>query len=212
MQPKIRVNVDLDDVLSDFVTYWMQVHYEYTGEQITPNKWDVSSLSIHGSRVYDYFSMKDFYYNSPVKVGAQTMIRYLEDNSETFSYKIVSSCKQEGNVFDYIYDQKYMWLSEHFSPEVAEKLILTDKSKKNFPCDIIIDDYVLNLVETNAKCVRMLMHCNHNRFVNIVEDIPLRNGVNIRVKTPEQVVTILRSIKDVGFDTFIKHKRNILII
>jgi 5'(3')-deoxyribonucleotidase len=76
----IKINLDLDDVLNDLSTYWMDVHYEQTGERVIPTHWDLHSLSDHGQMIYNHLREPFFFYNCPMKEGADQLIEFLFSN------------------------------------------------------------------------------------------------------------------------------------
>lgn len=195
---KIRINIDFDDVLSDFCEHWMDYHYYQTGERIVPTSWNVKLQSKYGSSIYDYFREPNFYVDVPMKHGADRLISFITDHSHIFSYKIVSSCKQEEPYFSYIKEQKQRWLMEKFGGEVSDHFILTSKSKKGYPADIVIDDYHINLIESNKNSLRILFSAPHNTSIDLF-DI---GGTCIRVHEHKEILEILKEISLIGFQDY----------
>lgn len=194
------IRFDLDDVLSDFVIHWMDVHHQATGERITPKRWAVAEESEYGEKVYDYFANEDFYYDQPVKDGAVKTIRFVESNSFFFDYTIVSSCKTEDQrEFDYIEQQKIEWLRDHFSEYAVEVFHLTGDGKSKFGGDVIIDDHYENLIDNGDKgALKILFDANHNRHVDLVGLGKEYNEPFMRVKNHKELQQVLKDIMSAG--------------
>lgn len=205
---KFKINIDLDDVLNDLSTHWEATHLERTGENVSFTQWDVSELSIYGKAIFDYLKEPFFFYEAPVKDTASELFDYLRLNTATFSYRIVSACNEaeDSDVFKSIKAEKYMWLGEHFGSDVADKFILTNKSKKNYPADIVIDDYYKNLVESKKGCIKFLYNCRHNANVSIRELKSLCDGGIVkRVSNHRDIIEELEALKFYGsIENYIK--------
>lgn len=178
---KLKINIDLDDVLNNLSPYWMQVHYEKTGEKLKASEWELHRISKFGDLIYSYLTEPEFFYNAPLKEGASKIFEYLGQNAEHYDYTILSHCTHEAERFiDDIRDQKTRWLTEHFNEDVASRLILTPESKGKFPADIIIDDKPKNLVESTKCKYKLLVRADHNRTHNkhtILEDFNINVDV-----------------------------------
>jgi 5'(3')-deoxyribonucleotidase len=205
---KFKINIDLDDVLNDLTTHWEATHHQRTGEKISFTQWDVSELSIYGTAIFDYLREPFFFYEAPVKDTAIELFDYLSINTSIYSYKIVSACKddEDSDVFKAVKAEKYMWLGEKFGSDVADKLILTNKSKKNYPADVVIDDYYKNLIESKKGSIKLLYNSRHNANVSLRELRSLCDGgVVKRVSNHRDIIEELEALKFYGsIENYIK--------
>lgn len=193
----ILINLDLDDVLNDLSTYWMDMHHEHTGERVIPTHWNLGSLSDHGDNIYQYLEKPFFFYNCPKKIGADHLVEYLMSNSRVFKTTVVSSCYAEpkSEYFQNVYEQKKQWLADNFEYPLHENFKLVHNSKRGVPCDIIIDDYVRNLNETKRKnVVKILFEARHNQNESLKPHQEEHGGLYLRAKSHAKVVDILRNI------------------
>jgi len=191
---KIKVRVDLDDVLNKFSEYFLTYHYEKTGEELEWNSWDLHLDSRYGLDIWNHLSDKDFFLNMPVEHNAEKTIEYLDNQSSVFEYMIVSSYYgDDDDVFDNIYRQKSAWLYQYFGERAMKRLILVQGSKEKFPADIYIDDYYRNLVEDGAEEKLKLFYTRpHNKNISV------DNEYVLRVSKHDQIRNILR---DISFHT-----------
>ena len=197
----IKINVDFDDVLNQLSIHWENEHYTRTGEQLSFTQWDLAELSKFGNAIYEYLSEPFFFTDVEVKKDANILIDFLRNNTSVFSYKIISLCHEteDSPVFKNVYSQKREWLIRHFGEDVADKFVLTNKSKKNFPADIVIDDYFKNLIESKRGCLKLLMDAKHNQNVSVREVQSKCDGGSVkRVKSHSEIVDILEQIKFYG--------------
>lgn len=187
---KIKVRVDLDDVLNKFSDYFLTYHYEKTGEELEWNSWDLHLDSRYGLDIWNHLADNDFFLNAPVEHKATKLIDFLNTQSAVFEYMIVSSYYgDDDKVFDNIYRQKSAWLYSHFGDRAMKRLILVQGGKDQFPADVYIDDYYQNLSEKGSEDKLKLFYLRpHNRNINI--DDPHV----VRVSTHDQIIEILKEV------------------
>ena len=190
---KIKVRVDLDDVLNKFSEYFLDVHYKHTGEELDFVSWDLHKHSKFGLDIWNHLERPDFFLNAPVEHNAKKLIDYLDIHGSVFEYFIVSSYYgDDDKVFDYIYKQKKMWLLKHFSEKASRRLILVNGSKKDFPADIVIDDYWKNLVEGVDESLKLFYVRDHNK--NIMIDTDYLKKVNTEGDGHNEIINILSDV------------------
>ena len=197
---KITIRLDLDDVLNDLTLYWMELHYERTGEKINLKSWDVHEQSKYGEKIYDYFNEENFFYNIPVKEGAKRLIRFLDENSFMFDYNIISSCSREtATEFEYISEQKYFWLRDNLGEYSAQKFTLVGNDKSKFSADMIVDDSVDNLInQGNGHCVKVLFSAPHNINFNTNELSEEYDEHFVRIDTHTELLELIKEIMSQG--------------
>lgn len=194
-QSKTTVRLDMDDVLNDLCMHWMDVHEEKYGERLRTTQWDMHELSDHGEKIYDHFTSKDFYYNVPMKDGADKTIRFLEENTFFFDYNIVSSCKQDDREFEYIHDQKVQWCSEKLHQNAPSRFHLVSNGKDNYPADIIVDDNMKNLLGQGFDhSLKILFTSLHNAKENVTEIGKQEQEAIIRIDNHNELQEILKDV------------------
>ena len=193
MNKKIRVRLDLDEVLNNFADYWLDIHYERTGEELKPTTFDMDNVSKYGEAVYDYFYEPSFFYDIPVKAGATKLLNFLDQNSQYIDYIIVSSVgfTDDKKVREYVREQKHAWLLANFESHVADKLITSGKSKKGYPADIIIDDLDKHIIEAPKKALKILFQAEHNKKVDISQ---FDERTLVGIKDLKEVEEIIRGV------------------
>lgn len=201
----LKIRVDFDDVLNDLYVYWIDMHYQCTGERIKNPEWDLHLVSEIGTDIYKYFEEDDFFLNISPKDGAIKMMNFIIQN---FDYEIVSACNQEDGVKDKILFQKLEWLNTYIPAVETSRFHLTRGSKKKFEADIYLDDKPENLFEikNKSKALSIMMNCPHNKLID-VNDLSVEHGVFIeRAKNPEQALEILRNV--LSFGSIEEYKRS----
>lgn len=168
--PKITVRVDLDDVLNKFSEYFVNFHYERTGEQLEFVSWNLHEYSRYGLDLWNHLEDPNFFIDAPVELNAPKLIDFLNNQSSVYEYMIVSSYYGDSKkVFENTYRQKQAWLYKNFGEKASKRLILVRGSKKEYPADIIIDDYYINLEEASDHSLKLFYRRDHNRKI-ILED------------------------------------------
>jgi hypothetical protein len=213
MNKKIKINLDLDDVLNNLSLHWKQTHYQSTGENLPFNTWNVGENSQYGERVYEHLTAPNFFYNCDRKHGANKLIDYLQNNQYLFDTKIVSMCHYEKGSSNYesIKLQKIQWLHDKFKEaSIVSNFHLVNETKSGYLCDIIVDDYAKNLNEVKKKNVlKLLFSAPHNKDVDLKHLQKVFGGYYVRVNNHDEVIEIL---KDVSFEGSVenyinKHKK-----
>lgn len=194
-QSKTIVRLDMDDVLNELCMHWMDVHKEKYGEELRTTQWDMHELSDHGEKIYDHFTSKDFYYNVPMKDGADKTVRFLEENTFFFDYSIVSSCSQEDREFEYIYEQKVQWCAEKLHQNAPSRFHLVSNGKDDYPADIIVDDNMENLLGQGFDySLKILFTSLHNAKENVTEIGKQEQEAIIRIDNHEELQKILKDV------------------
>lgn len=164
---KIRIRVDMDEVLNTLSDYWLEMHYEQTGEKLVATEFYMDNVSKYGKDIYSYFSEPNFFYNAPPRDGLSDFFYFMDSNLNYIDYRIVSSSfTDDKNMRKYLYDQKYQWLYDHVGEHVADRLILTGDSKKGYPADIIIDDHINHIKDSPKRALKILFKATHNMREN----------------------------------------------
>lgn len=195
-QSKVTVRLDMDDVLNELCMHWMDVHEEKTGERLTTTTWNVHELSDYGEKVYDHFTSKDFYYNVPMKNGADKTVRFLEDNTFFFDYVIVSSCSQDDDrEFEYIHDQKIQWCAEKLHQNTPSRFHLVSNGKDDYPADILVDDNLENLLGQGFDdSLKILFTARHNAKEDVTKIGKQENEALLRVDNHDKLQEILKDV------------------
>jgi 5'(3')-deoxyribonucleotidase len=137
-----RIALDMDDVMADTLTAWLERYNQDFGTQIT-------KADLHGKRIYDfvgpsqavaaraYLDHPDFFLELPLMEGSQMVIKRLTEKYEVF---VTSAAMDHPNSFP----AKYVWLKKHF-PFIPDKNIVFCGDKSIIRADFMIDDSVPNL-------------------------------------------------------------------
>ena len=137
---RISIAVDMDGVLEDTQTHFIQYYERETGIKVDP----ASMLGIpeneafpDKSAVQRFVRMNGFFRTLPVIAGSVNAIRSL---MEDFDVYIVSAAME----FPLSLFEKKEWLEEHF-PFVSWKNIVFCGDKHIIRTDYLIDDHLKNL-------------------------------------------------------------------
>lgn len=203
VENRYQINLDFDDVLNNLTVHWQQVHLDATGEDLDFSQWNLHEISEFGKQIYDYFGLPDFFENAEPQEGLQNLFRFLTNNSNLFTYRIVSHCTGKAmDNYESVLLQKSQWLKDYLDETAVEKLILTDEPKSNWPADIVIDDKIDNLLDCKEASVLILMRATHNRLLSI-ENVKYDYGLDIViVENLNEVVEVLEDVKEKGLDHF----------
>jgi len=190
---KIRVRLDLDQVLNELAEHWLTLHYEHTGEKLNATEWGLDKISKYGNSIYDYFYEPNFFYDIPIKPGSVRLINFLDQNSQFIEYIIVSSIDftEDNLVKKYVEDQKRAWLLANFGDHVSDKLITTGSSKKGYPADIIVDDNIKHILDSPKNSLKILFQAEHNKKVDPSQ---FDEKTLIGIRTLKEVEDIIREV------------------
>jgi 5'(3')-deoxyribonucleotidase len=143
-----RVAVDMDEVMADTLTRWLECYNRDFGTTIT-------KADLHGKRLYDlvgprgataaraYLDRPEFFRDLPLMEGSQQIVKLLSERYEVF---VTSAAMDHPNSFA----AKYSWLKEHF-PFIPDKRIVFCGDKSIIRADFMIDDSEQNLAAFTGK-------------------------------------------------------------
>jgi 5'(3')-deoxyribonucleotidase len=144
MHPTLRqrIALDMDDVMADTLTVWLERYNQDFGTRIT-------KADLHGKKLYDlagpdravaaraYLDHPEFFLDLPLMEGSQTVVERL---SETYEVFVTSAAMDHPNSFP----AKYAWLKKHF-PFIPDKNIVFCGDKSIIRADFMIDNSLPNL-------------------------------------------------------------------
>jgi 5'(3')-deoxyribonucleotidase len=144
MHPTLRkrIALDMDEVMADTLTAWLERYNEDFGTRIT-------KADLHGKKLYDlvgpsraaaaraYLDHPEFFLDLPLMKGSQTVVKCLTETYEVF---VTSAAMDHPNSLP----AKYVWLKKHFS-FIPDKNIVFCGDKSIIRADFMIDDSVPNL-------------------------------------------------------------------
>lgn len=152
---KKSIAVDMDNVIADIQTNWIDKYNDEFGVKITkedlrgkPEDEAFPDPLAARSLIYK----PGFFRNAPVIEGAQEALLKLQENFDVF---IVSAAMEFPNSLP----EKYEWLAEHF-PFIHWKNIVFCGDKRVIDTDYLIDDHLKNL--DFCKGTPILFTAGHN--------------------------------------------------
>jgi 5'(3')-deoxyribonucleotidase len=137
-----RIALDMDDVMADTLTVWLDRYNQDFGTRIT-------KADLHGKKLYDlagpdraaaaraYLDHPEFFLGLPPMEGSQTVVKRLSETHEVF---VTSAAMDHPNSFS----AKYIWLKKYF-PFIPDKNIVFCGDKSIIRADFMVDDSVPNL-------------------------------------------------------------------
>ena len=137
-----RIALDMDEVMADTLTAWLDRCNQDFGTRIT-------KADLLGKRIYDlvgtvqaeaaraYLDHPDFFLELPLMEGSQMIVKRLTEKYEVF---VTSAAMDHPNSFP----AKYVWLKKHF-PCIPDKNIVFCGDKSIIRADFMVDDSVPNL-------------------------------------------------------------------
>jgi 5'(3')-deoxyribonucleotidase len=147
-----RIAVDMDGVLADVVTQFIQWDEKDFGRRKT---WE-EAIGKPEAEVFpklrEYVFTKDFFRTAPVMEGSQEILNRLNQQYEVF---IVSAAIE----FPQSLPEKQQWLNEHF-PFIQWQQMVFCGLKTIIDADIMIDDHFKNL--DHFKNTTLLFSQPHN--------------------------------------------------
>lgn len=137
------IAVDMDGVLADVYSQFLDMHFQDTGEKI-------SVAAIRGLKEAEAFPLlkkhvnsTGFFENAPLIPGAQAALKKLSAHYKLF---IVSAATE----FPLSLHEKQRWLNNHF-PFIQWQQMVFCGSKDIIKTDIMIDDHFKNLDNFSGK-------------------------------------------------------------
>lgn len=173
---KLSTALDVDDILMECTSYAIRLANEKYKFDPPMTIYEKQSWGKTGARIdsiYPYFSDADFYRTQPVYEGAKEFVRKLSEMTEVFI------CTAVPPEFMGIRAQRIM---EEF-PEIPADHIYMGARKDNIHTDILFDDALHNILNSNAKypvlmrrpwneqSTGMLAVNHYDEFLKIVEII-----------------------------------------
>ena len=193
---KLRIGIDVDDVLYECVKYAMERANEDYGINPPLEEREMRAWGPSGTRVdviFKYFSDTNFYETQPIVEGAQEFIRKLSERAEVF---FVTAVYPEAMTV------RALRLIKDF-PEVPKDHIIMGSRKDLIPLDIMLDDGGHN-IENSKSTYPVLMRKPWNHH--------LTGG--LAVNNFEEFLTVLDTIAPmapVRHETFKDKKIYVLV-
>ena len=156
---KKRVLIDMDHVMADITTNYIQWYKKATGVEIERESLlgKPEDLAFpQPELIRQFLNTPGFFRSAKVIPGSQEVIEELNKVYEVF---IVSAAME----FPQSLIEKYDWLHEHF-PYISWKQIIFCGSKKPVSGNFMIDDHVKNLTHFNGE--KLLFTATHNVNMN----------------------------------------------
>lgn len=177
MEPKrLRVGIDVDDVLADFIPEFTRVCHKLFGKprpECRPVDWGWSNFGLSKGEIDAAWQYIRETPNFWIGVAPRMDARFLAEMPHVAKFFITSRFDTAGHAADW---QTARWLELHFAQEYPVVLCSTPKGEtaRVLKLDYFIDDRPENCLEVLAalpSCKVFLMDSTHNRqFVD--ERIP----------------------------------------
>jgi 5'-nucleotidase len=167
---RITIAVDMDGVLADTETHFIQYYEKESGEKVNRH----SLLGVPESIAFPdktavrrYVHTPGFFRTLPLIKGGVSAIEKLMEDFEVF---IVSAAME----FPLSLFEKKQWLEEHF-PFISWRNIVFCGDKSIIKTDYLIDDHIKNLDNFSGKPLLFSashnVHVNHHKRLNNWEEI-----------------------------------------
>jgi 5'-nucleotidase len=173
-----RIAVDMDGVLADVYAQYFRMHYEESGELLTPGQASGKTETEAFPQVRKYLLSKGFFIDAPVIADSQRVLKRLNAIHEIF---IVSSATE----FPGSLAEKQAWLHTHF-PFIGWQQMVFCGSKRIIQADIMIDDHFKNLDFFKGETI--LFTQPHNIFSDAGRHRRVNHWKEIERLFPEVVV------------------------
>mgnify|MGYP003296012994 CR=1 FL=1 len=200
MNRKYRLStaLDIDDLLMECTSYAIRLaneKYHFDPPMTIYEKDQWGKLGTRADSIYPYFNDPEFYRTQPVYEGAKEFVRRLSELTEVFI------CTAVPPKFMGIRAERIM---EEF-PEIPADHIYMGARKDNIHTDILFDDALHNILNSNAKhpilmrrpwnqsATGMLAVNNYDEFLKIVEVIAESYSTVARpqAKTKPEIVVLV---------------------
>jgi 5'-nucleotidase len=156
---RISIAVDMDGVLADTETHFIQYYEAESGERVDRN----SLLGVPENLAFPdktavrrYVHMPGFFRSLPLIEGGVFAIKTLMEHYDVY---IVSAAME----FPLSLYEKRQWLEEHFS-FISWRNIVFCGDKSIIKADYLIDDHLKNL--DNFSGIPLMFTASHNVYVN----------------------------------------------
>jgi len=155
---KIKIGVDLDSTLSDFLPYWInKYNINYQDNLIASNitKWETHTFTKPecGTKIYDILLDRGFFRHVPVLPKSQLAIEWLSNFDDVEIYVATA-------YHPYVCKDKADWLAD-FYPTIDQKNIIFCNNKSLLDLDYLWDDAIHNGEGFKGKF--LLMDYPHNQ-------------------------------------------------
>lgn len=184
---------DMDDVLADLGTDWLNVYNEYYQDNLTPShltSWDTSNIvkAECGDNIYKLLKEEGLFSDlKPTEYSQDVMSNLIDNNFEVF---LVSDSPKGYSYFDGVAtkgnpaDDKRAWAKKHF-PFIKEKNIIFTSEKYLVQGNILVDDkpqtyHLFKKINRNI----LLMDRPYNR--DIVSDSRVLNMKEVEKRIKEK--------------------------
>ena len=153
-----RVLIDMDQVMADITTQFIDWYKEATGETIAYEQL-LGKSEIHAfpqpELIRKFLYTPGFFRTAKVMPGSQDVVEELNRHYDVF---IVSAAME----FPQSLIEKYEWLQEHF-PFITWQQVILCGSKKPVSGDYMIDDHLKNLDHFEGR--KLLFTATHNTHI-----------------------------------------------
>ncbi|MFT3827603.1 MAG: 5'(3')-deoxyribonucleotidase [Chitinophagaceae bacterium] len=153
-----RVLIDMDQVMADITTHFIEWYKEATGEQI-PYEQLLGRPEVEAfpkpELIRKFLYTPGFFRTAKVMPGSQEVVAALNKHYEVF---IVSAATE----FPQSLAEKIEWLQEHF-PFIGWQQVVLCGSKKPVTGDYMIDDHLKNLDPFEGE--KILFTATHNSHI-----------------------------------------------
>ena len=151
-----RISVDMDGVIANVYSQFIQMHAAEFGEVLTSGAIDGKPESAAFLNAMKYVTSPGFFLNAPVIENSQAVMQKLNERYKVF---VVSAAME----FPASLAEKKLWLTTHF-PFITWQQIVFCGSKEIIKADIMIDDHFKNLDIFSGET--FLFTQPHNLFAN----------------------------------------------
>lgn len=152
----IRIGVDLDNVLNNLNTEWINKHNRLNNDSLTIEdikSWDIHNYTKDGKEIYTYLNNDLFSSLKPLPYSIEatkSIMKYHELYVVTASYPKTIETKMN-------------WLHEYF-PHIPYDNVIICQRKDLVNIDLLIDDAPINILNFPKKVI--VMDYAWNRDVN----------------------------------------------
>jgi len=163
---KIRICVDMDDVLADLMPEWVKLYRLKTNDkrELNITEWEIhkSLPAMPKNEVYDLLNEEGLFLNcKPIEGAINGLTKVISD--DRFKLIILTSAASK-----YAFSEKLKWMKNYFGSGILPHVFASSSSKsKNMlsDCyDVIIDDsgHVMKSLE-DSDVVKILFDRPHNK-------------------------------------------------
>lgn len=158
MKSKKRIAIDMDNVMADVTTQFIEWYYKATGTKVDLTKM-VGKEETDGfpdpKLARSFVFEPGFFETLPVMADSQRVVARLNESYEVF---IVSAAMEFPNSLI----EKYHWMQKHF-PFISWRQLVLCGSKAIIKADYMIDDHLKNLDFFDGE--KLLFSAPHNLTV-----------------------------------------------